>query len=340
MSIDFLLEDAKARVGEPRPVPEFGLRITPLSRDKVKKMSNDEQETEKCRWLREKFPNGPDSEAAKDQQKRIVRQRDFAGMDGIFPKHLEEFRKTRVCERLLDLFMKPVAKDVKENSRSTKRELKDGAKRIRNIVAFGLGEFELPARKNADSDAQNTLIQHAAVVAIRDALEAQLGLQIPVFLQDPVYVQAEVELAKQHRMTIVRYGPGHQVGWNKINENSLVIHFGIPYPVFAFIDEFEQVGAILSSPQYKRKWTPFPDEDTLLWTKFLKFTDEKGERRLLYSAKHDDNVVADKVNAEYAKFPLCLDDLELTEMEGIEKKPSSSHLGGSTALYLRKSTNA
>jgi hypothetical protein len=49
MFIDFLLEDAKLRVGEPRPVPEFGIRITPLSRDKVKNMSDVEGKKERVK---------------------------------------------------------------------------------------------------------------------------------------------------------------------------------------------------------------------------------------------------------------------------------------------------
>jgi hypothetical protein len=191
-------------------------------------------------------------------------QQNSATSDSTFAKHLKGFKETKLCNRLEDLFRNADLKNITK------------------IVAFGLGNFAFPMGKTLGRYNKMSLIQHTAVVVIRDLLQAKLGSKLPVYLQDPLYVEAEVELAKKYGMTIVKYGPGHQVGWNKIDKNTLVIGLGLSFP-FAFIDEFEDIPAFFST-RHKKSPLEFSNPDGhIISTTFLETVDAKGGKRLLHN---------------------------------------------------------
>jgi hypothetical protein len=67
------------------------------------------------------------------------------------------------------------------------------------IVAFGLGSVILPG-----GDFRSVCFQHAALLIPREILLEKLNLkEIPIYLQDPGYLENDVKFTKEHKMTVV-----------------------------------------------------------------------------------------------------------------------------------------
>ncbi|KAN0120065.1 hypothetical protein V8E51_002273 [Hyaloscypha variabilis] len=106
----------------------------------------------------------------------------------------------------------------------------------KKVVAFGAGAMSyarpIEPWKGAgtiypDLQPLRCQIQHAAVISIHDLLERRLNRKLPLYLQDPFYVEEDAKAAKHFKMAILNPEFGYQEGWVELDEETFFIDASI-----------------------------------------------------------------------------------------------------------------
>jgi hypothetical protein len=125
--------------------------------------------------------------------------------------------------------------------------MKHRDRQCNKIVVFGAGTMCSPFAPTHHV-AKACLNKHAALLVIRDALkadQASTDKAIKIFLQDDNYTQLDEEVLKEHGMTVVNGAAGYRMGFVLVDENTLVVDFGLRGDVFPLLREIARPAAIL-----------------------------------------------------------------------------------------------
>lgn len=94
-----------------------------------------------------------------------------------------------------------------------------------------------------------TQIQHAALLAIRDAGKEEHKDSCDIYLQDPQYLKIDEKVCAQFGMTVVNGDIGHQMGYLLIDEDTLVVDWMCSGSVVPLIFEITRpAGLLLAGP--------------------------------------------------------------------------------------------
>ena len=137
---------------------------------------------------------------------------------------------------------------IKELARSTFSQVK-----CNKIVAFG--GYGISARPNM---AKRMQTQHAALLAIREVWKETNQGDFPIYLQDPQYLAVDQEVAAKYGMQILNGDFGHQMGWAKIDDSTLVVDLATAFPIYEIIFEIARPAAIFTPG-------PIDSDSTGLW---------------------------------------------------------------------------
>jgi hypothetical protein len=126
------------------------------------------------------------------------------------------------------------------------------------MVAFGLSTLTL------FSDIRNTFwtphlhAQYAALEAIRSVWEehskSRLRLpDLPIYIQDPQHPELGEVIAgaEPHKLTVINCSFGHQMGWIKVDNSTLVMDFMSGFPTFEVFLEIARPVAFFSGTAFE-----------------------------------------------------------------------------------------
>lgn len=131
---------------------------------------------------------------------------------------------------------------------------------VENIIAFGAAEL-VPAKKWPPNLVHKCLIQHRVVLEARKLLHNE----IPIYLQDPAYVDEDVETAKLLDMKVTKYGFNEHEAILKLNEGSFVFDFLSVFPVYNTIFEITRPAAIFSGCQIVKEAFVKPTQEAFVF---------------------------------------------------------------------------
>jgi hypothetical protein len=147
---------------------------------------------------------------------------------------VEQFGTTEICKRLKDLFV-PLFKE----------------KDVTKILVLGMGTLTPISPGSLANKWQG---QHAALEAIRSVWEehskSRLNLpELPIYIQDPQYSELDelIAGAEPHNLKVVNCSFGHQMGWVKVDNSTLVMEFVSGFPTFELSLEVARPVAFFSA---------------------------------------------------------------------------------------------
>jgi hypothetical protein len=153
---------------------------------------------------------------------------DAATVRSNFDATINRFKGTQLCKRLEvlvhDLFLRT---------------------NCNKIVAFG--GFTICAPSGPETAMAIRLqTQHAALLVIGDVWKEINNARIPIYIQDPQYSELDERVAAHYGMQVVNGDVGHQMGWLKIDESTLVIDLRTCFPLIQLVFEITRPAAIFS----------------------------------------------------------------------------------------------
>ncbi|KAK0113898.1 hypothetical protein ONS96_014748 [Cadophora gregata f. sp. sojae] len=237
-------------------------------------------------------------------------------------KNLDQFRKTLLCKRLTELVRR-----LFEKTSCCK------------VVAFGIG----PLTTSIDPETagcRRLFYQTASLIVFREVWkechENSNETDFKIFLQDPLYWQQDVDAAQHYNMEVVNGLHGHQMGWLKIDQKTLVCDFGTTLRMCDFLMEFARPIAIFTNYVWD---VEFVAEDEP-YVYFLK--KDKDDLPLPFPGAGTTRKKShQKMNELYSRNLLNRSQLDVGFPE-TEKIPhadgggGNNYLGGSPTLYIRK----
>jgi hypothetical protein len=177
---------------------------------------------------------------------------------------VEEFGRSEICKRLKELLV-PLFKK----------------KNVTKILALGMGTL---TPTNPRQLANRWQSQHAALEAIRSVWEehskSRLNLpELPIYIQDPQYSELDelIAGAGPHNLKVVNCSFGHQMGWAKVDNSTLVMDFASLFPTFELSLEIARPVAFFSGRPFEA--IPNGEEPTIPWSYTLR--NEKHEEILI-----------------------------------------------------------
>jgi hypothetical protein len=181
------------------------------------------------------FPLTPDELDERDGfiEERYQKSPNVGALWAQFDATRAGFKPTLLCKR------------IKELARSTFSQVK-----CNKIVAFGgLGISAPPLM------AKRMQTQHAALLAIREVWKETNQGDLPIYLQDPQYLAMDQEVAAKYGMQILNGDFGHQMGWAKIDDSTLVVDLTTVFPIYELIFEIARPAALFTSGPIDPNWT-------------------------------------------------------------------------------------
>jgi len=121
-----------------------------------------------------------------------------------FQKVITDFQKTELCHQV-----KFMARKLFQS------------RQVNKIVAYGLSF--LSCMGVGHEITINRQVQHAALLAIRDAWKEKHKGSFEIYLQDPQYLKIDEEVAQKFGMTVVNGDLGHQMSYLLIDDDTLVV---------------------------------------------------------------------------------------------------------------------
>ncbi|KAH8586213.1 hypothetical protein B0O99DRAFT_695717 [Bisporella sp. PMI_857] len=181
--------------------------------------------------LKQMFPmqqmEAMQKEAVLHMQKRTYPNE--ARVREMFDSNVEIFRETEICKQIKDL------------ARYTFKQTT-----CKKIVAFGGGTFCSPVSNGAT----RLHYQHAMLIVLREVWEEMhkdhAQLKIPIFIQDPQYLELDAKVAAHYGMEVVNGNRSHQFGFVKVDEETMVVDQRTCFPLLESILEYTRPAAILS----------------------------------------------------------------------------------------------
>ncbi|KAF7944060.1 hypothetical protein EAE96_010470 [Botrytis aclada] len=161
-----------------------------------------------------------------------------------FQEIIAQFEETELCGRFESFFEK-ICKDGKFDK----------------IVAFGTGPIAVVDAGPATFRVRNQ-VQHASMLTIRRVWERfNPGKRLSIYLQDPAYNKHCVTVANEHSMRILDGDFGHQMGWLKIDESTLVMSFNLPFPLSELVSEIARPAALYFTAAEVEDFTEFEEKN-------------------------------------------------------------------------------
>lgn len=130
------------------------------------------------------------------------------------------------------------------------------------IVAFGAGTL-CPPHESLHPVSRTNRTRHAALLAMRDMLKEDMGKEVKIYVQDPHYTQWDLEVLKKPQelkdpqdlkerknlndcqITVVDGNIGYQTGYILVDDQTLVVDFGLHPLLFPLFAEIARPVAIL-----------------------------------------------------------------------------------------------
>jgi len=135
-----------------------------------------------------------------------------------FAKHVRIFMRSKLCRHLKMLVSKLFH-----------------AQQVNKIVAFGLGPLSLGLPGGPDDPGIVRIhIQHAALLAMRDVWKEMHQGDLKIYVQDPQYLEMDLNILAHHGITVVNGDIGHQMGACLLDPLTLVVDFFIMLANFAY----------------------------------------------------------------------------------------------------------
>ncbi|KAM3148786.1 hypothetical protein ABEW05_010981 [Botrytis cinerea] len=246
------------------------------------------------------------------------------GVKKVFQETIVRFEESELCQRF-ELFFEKLCKDGKFNK----------------IVAFGTGPIAVIHAGSASIRVRNQ-VQHASMLTIRRVWErCNPGKRLPIYLQDPLYNNHCVEVAYDHNMRILDGDFGHQMGWLKIDQSTLVMSFSCTFPLARLVSEIARPAALYFTGAIVEDFTKFEKDDPArVFSSTLALPNGGSVDIPGLGATQPSWPSFDK---EYSEKSLNVKGLPVgTENDPIYTHPTiegcvgSCHLGGNPKLYIRK----
>lgn len=136
---------------------------------------------------------------------------------------------------------------------------------------------------NSNSMANRRQGQHAALEAIRSVWEehskSRLNLpELPIYIQDPQYSELDelIAGAEPHNLKVVNCSFGHQMGWVKVDNSTLVVDFVSGFPTFELSLEIARPVAFFSGSPFEDSSDSDDKEPNISWSYTLE--NKEGEK--------------------------------------------------------------
>jgi len=164
-----------------------------------------------------------------------------------FERHVQIFQKSNLCKRM-KLFAGKLFREQPVNK----------------IVAFGLGNLHSVVGGGRDNiQALRNHNQHATLLAIRDAWKESHEGKFDIYVQDPLYLQEDMDILEKWDIKVVNSDMGFQIGACLLDAQTLVVDFIAIWPVATVAFEITRPAGFLTHASYDQESLEALEEEAI-----------------------------------------------------------------------------